>query len=762
MAKLIRVKGKVQGVGFRPFVYKIAKKNNLCGYVLNDSQGVQILIQGSHKDIQSFEKELYENPPEISQITEIKKQIVPYSPHITSFEIKKSKDSSSHDVLISPDIAICDLCTKELFDPDDRRHLYPFINCTNCGPRFTITKKIPYDRKNTSMACFEMCDSCMTEYNDPLNRRFHAQPNCCSKCGPRVYLLNKKGEAIAQGVNSIEYAAKEIIEGNIVALKGLGGFHICCMADDRDTILKLRKLKNRPNKPFALMASSLEDVKKIVHVEDEHIAMLTGNIKPIVVIREKSGILPREIAPDTRDIGIMLPYTPMHQVLFYFLKKSLPKNRLPILIMTSGNLSSHPIAIGNREAISSLKDYVDYFLIHNRDILIRCDDSVVTILNKKRLLFYRRGRGYVPSPIFLRQKYPQCLGVGAELKNTICIIKEDKAFVSQYIGDLKNLETYNFFIDTITHFKEILRIEPEAIGCDLHPDYMSTRYAKEQTGKTLFQIQHHHAHILSVMAENKISEDVIGISLDGTGLGDDNTIWGGEILIVYKDLTYNRIGHLYPIKLPGMESAIKDIWKIAVSLLYSAGIMDIDKYLPKIPVKKKETVLTMLEKNINCIDTTSCGRLFDGISAILGIKTKITYEGEGAIALENIQANHIDLWYPTEVIKKSNKYILDTVSLINKISKDIDKGIHKSIISKKFHLWLCNALAKISKKISKETGIKIIALSGGVFQNKTISIYLEQLLKKNGLIPRFNRELSPNDENISLGQAFFVSQKLRK
>ena len=761
IAKLIRVKGKVQGVGFRPFVYKIALKYNLVGYVLNDAQGVEILIQGKDINIKKFEIELYKNPPEISQITEIHSEKVLCISNIDCFEIKKSRQAVSHDVLISPDIAICDLCINELFNPNDKRYLYPFINCTNCGPRFTITRKIPYDRENTSMSCFPMCKDCLREYNDPMDRRFHAQPNCCPICGPKIYLVNQKRKIISQGLSSIEYAAEEILAGKILVIKGLGGFHICCMADDRNTILRLRKLKNRPYKPFALMAATIDDVEKITYLTEKEKKILNGNIKPIVIINAKHGVLPKQISPDTEDIGIMLPYTPLHHVLFYYLKKNLPVNRLPILIMTSGNISSHPICISNREALKNLNGFVDYFLLHNRDILIRCDDSVVTLLNNGRQLFFRRGRGYVPSPIFLKEKYPPCLGVGAELKNTICLVNKEKAFVSQYIGDLKNLKTYNFFLNTINHFKEILKIEPKAIGCDLHPDYMSTRYAREQKGLKLFQIQHHHAHILSVMAENGICEDVIGISLDGSGLGDDNTIWGGEIFIVSKNLSYTRVGHFYPIKLPGLESAIIDIWKIALSLLYECQVYDLEKYLPEIPIKQKQIVYYMLKKDINCILTTSCGRLFDGISALLGLKTKITYEGEGAISLENIQDRNLNDKYHIEIIKRSNKYILDSVSLIKNILKDMDQNIHKSIISRKFHLGLCSALAELALKISKETNIKIIALSGGVFQNKTISTYLENLLLQKGLIPKFNRQLAPNDENISLGQAYYAADKLK-
>ncbi len=757
-AKRIIVKGKVQGVGFRPFVYKKAIKNNLVGYVINDSKGVTILVQGKEYDLAKFEKELLKDPPPISQIVNIYAEDVPVDKNLTSFEIRESRGENSHEVLISPDIATCSMCEEELFDPKNKRFLFPFINCTNCGPRFTITRKIPYDRENTSMACFPMCEDCLKEYTDPLNRRFHAQPNCCGRCGPEICLLNKEERCVSQGTTSIEYAAIEIAEKKVVAIKGLGGFHICCRADDIDIIKKLRNLKKRPFKPFAIMASSLEDVEKIAHISEFEKTLLNGNIRPIVLLHKKKNALPKEIAPDTRYIGVMLPYTPIHHILFYFYKKY--KKGLPYLIMTSGNKASQPICTGNREAISALKDFVDYFLIHNRDILIRCDDSVISTRGKNKILFYRRARGYVPSPVFLKNKLPPSLGVGAELKNTICLIDKDRAFVSQYIGDLKNLETYNFFIDTVSHFKDILKIRPKAIGTDMHPDYMSTRYAEEHN-LPLIKVQHHHAHILSVIAENKIEEDVIGISLDGAGLGDDRTIWGGEIFIVFKNLSYKRVGHLFPVKLPGGESAIKNIWKMGLSYLYEARVTDIDKYLLNIDTKSKKIVMDMIDKNINCQITTSCGRLFDAVSAILGLKTSITYEGEGAIALENIQDGSLNISYNIPVIHKDDLYILDTITLIKDIIDDKNKGVSASIISRKFHVGICNGLGNLVYKVSKKSGIKKVALSGGVFQNKTISTYLQKILKEKGLYPIFNRELPPNDENISLGQAYFVSYKLR-
>ncbi len=761
LAKKIIIKGKVQGVGFRPFVYKLAIKYNIKGYVLNDSRGVEIFAQGTPKDINAFETQLRKKPPPISKIISIKSKITSPDQALKGFLIKQSKGSISHEVLISPDIATCPDCLRELFDPEDRRYLFPFINCTNCGPRFTITSSIPYDRKNTSMSCFSMCDNCYREYTNPLDRRFHAQPNCCPECGPKLHLLNNAEKLIAQGTNAIDYAARELADGNIIALKGLGGFHICCAADNEQVVKRLRELKHRPYKPFALMADSIKDIEEIAYVSKEEKEILKGEIRPIVLLRARPNVLPKSIAPDTSDYGIMLPYTPIHHLLFYFYKKYIPQDKFPILVMTSGNRSGNPICIGNREAISNLKEFVSYFLIHNRDILIRCDDSVVRVLGKKGFLFYRRARGFVPSPVFLKHKFPTVMGVGAELKNTVCFIKNDQAFVSQYIGDLKNLDTYNFFLNTIDHYIDILKIAPKAIGADMHPDYLSTRYAKEQDKLPVIRVQHHHSHILSVMAENQIDEEVIGIALDGSGLGPDNTIWGGEILLINKDLSFQRTGYLSPIRLPGGEIAIKEIWRIGLSFLYSIGEDNIERFLTKVPIRKKELIYDMLKKDINCIITTSCGRLFDAVCSLIGLRSSITYEGEGAIVLESIQDKGCDIAYEIPIKNKEDKYIINTQYLIKEIIKDLIKNIPPSIISRKFHLGLCEALAETVKNISKDTGIKKIALSGGVFQNQTILGQMIHKLTSIGLTPIFHRSISPNDESISLGQAYFVANKIK-
>ncbi len=751
------VQGQVQGVGFRPFVFNLAKKYGLKGYVKNHYRGVEIVVCGGENRIENFVLDLKDKHPPMARILDIEREEIPEEEEFSSFVIKKSERGHGHGVLISPDIATCRDCLKELFDPHDRRFLFPFINCTNCGPRFTITRSIPYDRDQTSMACFEMCQKCQREYEDPLNRRFHAQPNCCSQCGPRLWLQNEKGELFSIGERAIEDAACALLQGEILAIKGLGGFHISCCADMAETIEELRRRKMRPYKPFALMAACVEDLKGIVNISHNERELLGGHIRPIVLLEKHPNCpLPLNIAPDTRELGIMLPYTPLHHLLFYFLKKHISSSRIPLLVMTSGNRASEPICIGNREAIERLKGFVSLFLLHDRDILIRCDDSVVRCREEKKLVYYRRARGFVPSPVFLKKPFPCVLGVGAELKNTICIIKENHAFVSQYIGDLKNLETYEYFLETIEHYKGILEVTPQIIAADLHPDYLSTRFALEQMDKKVIRVQHHHAHILAVMAEKGLKQEVVGVALDGAGLGDDGTIWGGEVFFIEKDLTYKRMAHLYPVKMPGGDKAVEEIWRMALSYLVEAG-EDVDLFFPHLSSKELEIILGMISSGINTPLTTSCGRLFDAVAALVGIKTRVTYEGEGAIALENIQDTSVSSSYHMPILQESGRYILDSRELIRAVAQDVKIGRSASYISRKFHLGLSLGIGEIVDYIVKETGVRDVVIGGGVFQNKEFFNLLSKEGDKRGFNIICSCLLSPNDESISLGQSYFAA-----
>ncbi len=752
------VRGQVQGVGFRPFVFRLAKGFGLTGYVKNHYEGVEIVVEGEGEAVEDFACALSTKYPPMARIIGIEREEIVGKDVFEGFTIERSEIGERHEVLISPDIATCTDCLKELFDPGDRRFLFPFINCTNCGPRFTITRSIPYDRGVTSMACFEMCGECREEYEDPLDRRFHAQPNCCHLCGPEVWLQDRKGRVIDRGVKAIEYAASYLSQGKILAIKGLGGFHISCCADSEEVIALLRRLKMRPSKPLAIMAACIEDLRGLVSFSDEEKGHLEGHIRPIVLLkRAPSSPLPSNIAPDTDEIGVMLPYTPLHHVLFYFLKKYLPPHRLPLLIMTSGNRASEPICIGNREAVERLEGLVSFFLLHNRDILIRCDDSVVRV-KKGRLFFYRRARGFVPSPISLSKRFPCVLAVGAELKNTICLIKGAHAFVSQYIGDLKNLNTYEYFQETIQHYQKILKVSPRAICADMHPDYLSTRFAMEQ-GKEVIRVQHHHAHILATMADRGIEAPVIGLALDGVGLGTDGTVWGGEVLFVEKDLSFKRLAHLYPVRMPGGDVASVEIWRMALSYLLEIG-GDVDKFIHEVQPRRGDVILEMVRKGVNSPITTSCGRLFDAVSSLLGIKRVVTYEGEGAVALEHIQDRGVDSSYPMGICAQSGGYVMDSREIVAAVVEDIGKGEKPSVISRRFHLGLAASLAQTAYLISRDVGIKKVVGGGGVFQNMALVEALEREMTKRGMELVLPSHLSPNDESISLGQAYLGVHRL--
>ncbi|MFN2267954.1 MAG: carbamoyltransferase HypF [Desulfonatronovibrio sp.] len=761
--KQITVNGRVQGVGFRPFVYRLAREHSLTGSVSNNEQGVIIDVQGQPKNIDSFQSDLLTKYPPLAQITEIFASELDDLSHAQSFVITPSTSGKNHSVLISPDASICLDCTREIFSPKDRRYLYPFTNCTNCGPRLTITRSIPYDRPMTSMACFDMCPECIREYNDPMDRRFHAQPNACPVCGPQVWLTDNQGQMIAEKKQAMEMTAQLLAQGKIIAAKGLGGFHLVCHAQNNQAIETLRQRKNRPGKSLAVMVQDIDTAKKIASINKSQKDVLTGMEHPIVILPiRKPFPLSSLLSPDTDNLGLMLSYTPFHMVLFHYLKEHSQQDMLPALVMTSGNFSSEPISLGNREAFTRLNSIADYFLFHNRDILVRCDDSVV-FAEQPDSVFLRRARGYVPSPVFLPQKGPCVLGVGPELKNTICLTKDDQAFVSQHIGDLKNLETYEFFQEIISHFQDVLRVKPEAIVLDFHPDYMSSTYA-EQSGLPVYQLQHHFAHIFSVMAENKFEGPCIGVAIDGTGLGLDKTLWGGELLLVDNtDLSMKRWGSFHLIPLPGGEKAIQEPWRIAVSFLQKLNVSK-DKYPESIKIMgpKLDIVNQMLNKNINSPLSSGCGRLFDAVSALLGIVENIDYEGQAAIKLEKIQDRSISSFYDLQIHENDNFLTLDTISLFEKIYIDYMAGISPEIISRKFHLALSHGICKWVLQASERTGIKTVGLSGGVMQNMTIFQILSKLLADNALNILVHKQLPPNDACISLGQAAYGRRILIK
>ena len=666
----LEVNGIVQGVGFRPFVYNLARQYQLKGEVANTSSGVSIHIEGPPEQIRSFERDLAEKSPPLAYVVEISSRpesVKKYS----DFRIVKSKDQLLMSTLISPDVSICKDCLRELFDPGNRRYLYPFINCTNCGPRYTIIDDIPYDRPRTSMRHFKMCAACQAEYDDPTDRRFHAQPNACAACGPQVSLYDNRRKSV-DAVDPIQKAAEFIRQGKIVAVKGLGGYHLAADAENSEAVIRLRNRKMREEKPFAVMSEDLQRIRQFARIGPEAQKLLTSIQRPIVLLPKKiPGPIAEEVAPRNRYWGVMLPYTPLHYLLL--------KHGFTALVMTSANLSEEPIAIDNDDAFARLADIADYFLIHNRQIYLRSDDSIVRN-TAGQTRYIRRSRGFVPIPLFLNRTVPPILACGAELKNTICITKGDKAFLSQHIGDLENMDTLDFFKQTVAHLQRILEVRPEIIACDMHPDYLSSQYAAEQQGIRKVEVQHHHAHIVSCMAENKLEGAVIGLSFDGTGYGSDGSIWGGEVLIA-EARQFKRAAHLAYVRMPGSAAAIKQPWRMAVSYLYDAfgeNFRELDlPILKQIEAPKLKVVAEMILKGVNSPQTSSLGRLFDGVAAIAGIRHRVNFEGQAAMELEMLAVGDARSIYDYQWTSGDPIKILPA-PIIRGVVKDVQDGrVHR-------------------------------------------------------------------------------------
>lgn len=745
----IIIKGIVQGVGFRPFIHKLVQNYNLSGWVLNSNQGVEMDVEGKTEELNNFISDIKDKLPPLARIENIEVNQLPLIGY-KGFSIKKSITKEENGfVLVSPDISICEDCLQELFDPRNQRFRYPFINCTNCGPRFTIIKDIPYDRGKTTMRVFEMCPQCQSEYENIEDRRYHAQPNACADCGPQVSLYQNKRKL--ESVGPIEKAVKLLKEGKIGAIKGLGGFHLACDATNNKAVAKLRRLKNREAKPFAIMSFNLEKIKKYCKLGKKEEEWLINRARPIVLLKKKEdSLISSLVAPRNNYLGVMLPYTPLHYLLL--------KDNFTALIMTSGNIADQPIIGDNQEALEKLDSIADFFLLYNRDIFNRCDDSVLKIINSDNM-FFRRSRGYVPYPIILDFKLREVLALGGELKNTISFSKENYVFLSQYLGDLKSVETLSFLKKSIANLKKMFRINPEIIACDLHPDYLSTQYAEEigaKKGLKVVKVQHHHAHIVSCMVENNIKEKVIGVAYDGTGYGDDGKIWGGEFLLC--DLKeYLRVGHLKYYPLPGGDKAIAEPWRMAYSYLYSiygpkAKTLDID-FIQRMDYDKLSIIEKMIDKNINSPLTSSCGRLFDAASSLIGIRDEISYEGQAAMELESFCASGIKERYNFCIFKEGDELIIDPQEIFIEIIKDLKEGIDKKVMAAKFHNTIAGFTLNLCVKIRENSGINKIALSGGVFQNKYLTEKVVSLLEDKGFKVYTQSKVPPNDGGISLGQA---------
>ena len=743
------IEGIVQGVGFRPFIYQLAVRYQLAGHVGNTDFGVDLEVEGEARHIDSFMKSVVNSPPPLAHIASVRWTDIPPQ-NQQSFEIRKSKSRHERSALISPDVGICEDCLRELQDPQDRRFRYPFINCTNCGPRYTITKDIPYDRISTTMAPFRMCSECQREYDDPMNRRFHAQPNACWSCGPVPALHDRNGEAIKCD-DPVTEAIRFLTRGSILAVKGLGGFHLCVDARNHDAVVRLRRRKHREEKPLAVMVKDLDSARKLVRVNRKEAEVLLSRQKPIVLLEKRASHgLSGQVAPHNRYLGVMLPYTPLHVLLL--------SGPLNTLVMTSGNISEEPIARENSEAFETLSGIADYFLTHNREIFLRGDDSVMFVLADEPR-HVRRSRGYAPMPVFLPESMgdmPSVLALGAELKNTVCLTKQNRAFVSQHIGDLENLETFRFFRLTVSHLRHILEIAPQLMVHDLHPDYLSSRLAREQEELPTLAVQHHHAHIVGCLAEHGAFGPAIGVAMDGTGLGLDNTIWGGEILTC-DAVSFSRKAHLKPVPLPGGDAAARSPWRMALVYLYEAfgeGLFNLPiPFIEQLNLDQAHLVLQMAKKGIHSPLTSSCGRLFDAVSALLGIRQKIAYEGQAAILLEMAQNRDEGGRYPFEIVRKGQTWIMETAPIMRAIVDDLKRGQGVGAISRRFHLTMIHMLCGMCIRVRQESGLSKVALSGGTFQNRTLLGGLSQALASKGFEVLTHAKVPSNDGGLSLGQA---------
>lgn len=738
---VIEIHGIVQGVGFRPFIHKLVGSYALCGYIKNTSSGVELELEGERAALERFVSAIPAKAPKLAVIERIDCRYTTELTGYKDFKILRSKAEETRNTLISPDICICDDCLRELRNKNDRRYRYPFINCTNCGPRFTIIKDIPYDRANTSMAGFPMCPDCDREYHDIENRRYHAQPDCCPDCGPKVFFLDAEGRELPG--DAMETARSYLKSGKIIAVKGLGGMHLACRCDDPEIAKTLRQRKQRDEKPFAVMCRDVDSVRRICRLSREEETVLTGYQRPIVLLeKQRPG---NWHLSENNAIGVMLPYTPLHYLLM--------GDDIDMLIMTSANLSDTPIMYKNEEALERLRGIADGFLLHDREIQTRCDDSLCWVLEGK-VYPARRSRGYVPFPIKVKGSKGGVLACGAEQKASFCLSKEEYVFQSQHIGDLKNVETLENYERQIGHFQRLFDIKPELIACDLHPDYMSTAYAQERSereGIPLVRVQHHHAHMAACMADNDLKGPVIGLIWDGTGYGTDGSVWGGECLI--GDYAgFERFGSIRPICLPGGDLAAREIERTAFSLLRDSGC-ETER------IENAALYDAMRKADINCPVSSGMGRLFDGAAAILGIKSVCSYEGQGAVLLE-AAAGEDDGCFPIEFYGEPMRF--DWRPMIKEMAEALARGEDRSVLAARFMNTLIGMAAQMCKKAADAAGIRDVVLSGGSFQNMYIMRRLPEVLRREGFRVWHHSRVSANDEGLALGQLMIAQAMLEK
>lgn len=747
------VSGIVQGVGFRPFIYTTALQNHLTGWVRNTSSGVEIEVNGEPQYIQSFLNSIKQNPPPLARIDSL--NTTPCKPNLyIGFEILESHSEEGKFLPVSPDISICPDCQRELFDPSNRRFRYPFINCTNCGPRFTIIKDIPYDRPKTTMAEFALCEACKSEYDDPLDRRFHAQPVACQVCGPTIW-LESEGKLVENGEKALQETRNWIRTGKIIAVKGLGGYHLACDATNTLAVSELRKRKKRSDKPFALMAFDIQSIEKHCFVSEEERDLLLSRQRPIVILEKRpDSLISPAVTPFQNTFGFMIAYTPLHCLLLE------PEEGYPdVLVMTSGNLSEEPIAYADQDARQKLSSIADGFLLHNRKIHMRVDDSVLRIFRNKPY-FLRRSRSYAPDIIELPgvKNPPSVLATGAELKNSFCLTRQNSAFVSHFIGDLENLETLQSYEEAIVFYEQLFRIKPDLLVADLHPDYLATQYARQCSSVhqlPFISVQHHHAHMAACLAENGWTgeEPVIGLCFDGSGLGSDGAIWGGEVLTG----DYHKFKRPYQLKyvpLPGGDLVVRKPARMALAHLWQAGI----EWEPGIPSvdyicsQERNAIKAQLEHNLNAPLTSSMGRLFDAASSLLGIRHEVNYEGQAAIELEAIADPNETGHYELQVIDN----IIDPTPLWYSLLKDWFRGVSTPILSARFHNSIAYTTEKVCLSLRDKSGYNTVALCGGVWQNLFLLERTVNRLELNKFTVLIHRKLPTNDASISLGQAMIA------
>ena len=745
-----RVEGAVQGVGFRPYVHRLAGELELAGWVLNDQRGVLLEVEGPAVAVEQFLARLESDAPPLADVERVTPEDLAPTGE-TGFAIVESEHGGEPDAPVSPDAATCEDCLRELFDPDDRRHRYPFVNCTNCGPRFTIVRRVPYDRPLTTMAGFAMCLACQSEYDDPADRRFHAQPNACPDCGPSLRLVTARGRVLDVR-DPLQAVVQALEDGLVVAVKGIGGYHLACRADEDQAVAALRSRKRREDRPFALMAPDLDAARELVELTPAEEELLAGRERPIVIARRRPGAqVAAAVAPRSPDLGVMLPYTPLHHLLL--------RDAGRPLVMTSGNVSDEPIAYEDDDAVARLGRIADVVLTHDRPIETRTDDSVLrSVAGRGAPLMLRRSRGYVPAALTLPLEAPPLLACGAELKNTFCLARGRRAWVGHHIGDLRNWETLRSFREGVAHFERLFSVEPAVVAHDLHPDYLSTREALEREGVEALGVQHHHAHLAACLAEHGELGPAVGAIYDGTGYGDDGTVWGGELLVGGPG-GFERAGHLHPVRMPGGERAIAEPWRMACAWLVAGADAGPPAPPPtldgQIEHRIWDQVAGLASSGVASPETSSMGRLFDAVAALCGVRVRVTYEGQAAAELEGLAdpAERGAYPLPLEPPAAGRPAVLDARPTVAALVEDLRAGVTPDVAGARFHNAVADATAAACAQVAGDHGLETAVLAGGVFQNRLLLERTAERLAGAGLRVLVPERLPPNDGGIAFGQA---------